>query len=171
VRRSLLAGPAGHPFHPLLVTVPIGAFTSSLIFDILTHTRTNGLPYLVDGAYWLINVGLIAALVASVFGLLDFLTIPRGTPAFATARTHVVLNAVMVVLFAIGFAWRSGDHLELDKTRWVQLALSAVSVAFLAAAAWHGGKLTYHHGMRVAALPDQRGASPTAGTSRPVPPD
>jgi hypothetical protein len=34
-----------------------------------------------------------------------------------------------------------------------QLALSAVSVAFLVAATWFGGKLTYHRGMRVAALP------------------
>ena len=39
--------------------------------------------------------------------------------------------------------------MELDKTRWGQLALSAVAVAFLIAAMWLGGKLTYHHGMRV----------------------
>jgi uncharacterized membrane protein len=164
VRRSVFAGPEGHPFHPLLVTLPIGAFTSSLIFDILTHTRAHGLPYLVDGAYWLINIGLFAAAAAAVFGLLDFLTIPRGTRAFATALKHVVLNAVMVVLFAIDFAWRAGDHLDHDKTPWGQLALSAVSVAFLVAAAWFGGKLTYHHGMRVAAQIDQPTASPTIGT-------
>jgi uncharacterized membrane protein len=40
VNRSLLAGPEGHPFHPLLVPLPIGAFVSSLIFDILTRTRS-----------------------------------------------------------------------------------------------------------------------------------
>jgi uncharacterized membrane protein len=160
VKRSLLAGPGGHPFHPLLVTLPIGAFTSSLIFDILTRTRAHGLPYLVDGSYWLINVGLFAALVAAVFGLLDFLTIPRGTPAFATAITHVLLNAVMVVLFTIDFAWRAGDHLDHDKTPWGQLAFSAVSMAFLVAAAWFGGKLTYHHGMRVAADPSEKIAHP-----------
>jgi uncharacterized membrane protein len=160
----MLAGPEGHPFHPLLVTLPVGAFTSSLIFDVLTHTRSHGLPYLVDGAYWLINVGMFGALAAAVFGLLDFLTIPRGTPAFATACKHVVLNAVMVVLFSIGFVWRSGDHLDHDKTPWDQLALSAVSMAFLVAAAWFGGKLTYHHGMRVAAPIDQPSASPSPET-------
>jgi uncharacterized membrane protein len=36
----------------------------------------------------------------------------------------------------------------LDKTRWGQLALSAAAVAFLLAAIWLGGKLTYRHGMR-----------------------
>jgi hypothetical protein len=77
VNRFLLSGPEGHPFHPLLVPLPIGAFVSSLIFDILTRTRAHGLPYLVDGAYWLIGVGLIGALVAAVFGLLDLRMIPR----------------------------------------------------------------------------------------------
>jgi uncharacterized membrane protein len=149
VSRFVLAGPEGHPFHPLLVPLPIGAFVSSLIFDILTRTRAGGLPYLVDGAFWLIGVGLIGALVAAVFGVLDLRKIPRGTPAFATARAHLTLNAVTVVLFAAGYSWRAGDHVELDKTRWGQLALSAVAVAFLIAAMWLGGRLTYHHGMRV----------------------
>jgi uncharacterized membrane protein len=150
VNRSRLAGPEGHPFHAVLVPLPIGAFVSSLIFDILTRTRTDGLPYLVDGAYWLIGVGLIGALLAAVFGLLDFRMIRRGTPAYATAVRHLALNAVTLVLFAIGYAWRAGDHVELDKTKWGQLALSAVAVAVLISAIWLGGKLTYHYGMRVA---------------------
>lgn len=31
---AALAGPYGHPFHPILVTVPIGAWVASLVFDI-----------------------------------------------------------------------------------------------------------------------------------------
>ena len=145
----MLAGPEGHPFHPLLVPLPIGAFVSSLIFDILTWTRADGLPYLVDGAFWLIGVGLIGALLAALFGVLDLRRIPRGTPPFSTARAHPTLNAAMVVLFAISYSWRAGDHVELDKTRRGQLALSAAAVALLIAAVWLGGKLTYRHGMRV----------------------
>ncbi len=156
MNRCLLAGPEGHPFHPLLVPLPIGAFVSSLIFDILTRTRAAGLPYLVDGAFWLIGVGLIGALVAAVFGVLDLRRIPRGTPAFATARAHLTLNAAAAALFAVAYAWRAGDHVELDKTRWGQLALSAVAVAFLIAAIWLG-KLTYHHGIRVTRQADHDG--------------
>jgi len=149
VNRSLLAGPAGHPFHPLLVPLPIGSFISSLIFDILTRTRADGLPYLVDGAYWLIGIGLIGALLAAVAGVVDLRAIPRRTPAFATACTHLTLNATTAVLFAAGYAWRAGDHVALDKTRWGQLALSAAAVALLIAAIWLGGTLTYRHGLRV----------------------
>lgn len=154
MNRSLLAGPEGHPFHPLLVPLPIGAFISSLIFDILTRTRADGLPYLVDGAFWLIGIGLIGALLAAVAGALDLLTIPRRTPAFAIARTHLTLNAVTAVLFAAGYAWRAGDHVALDKTRWGQLALSATAVALLIAAIWLGSTLTYRHGMRVTGQAD-----------------
>jgi uncharacterized membrane protein len=149
VNRSLLAGPDGHPILPLLVPLPIGAFVSSLIFDILTRTRADGLPYLVDGAFWLIGVGLAGALVAAVPGMLDLRMIPPEAPSLATARTHLTLNAAAAVLFAAGYAWRAGDHVALDKTRWGQLALSVVAVAVLIAATWLGGKLTYCHGMRV----------------------
>ena len=34
---AALAGPYGHPFHPILVTVPIGAWAGSLVFDIASH--------------------------------------------------------------------------------------------------------------------------------------
>ena len=97
MNRSLLAGPEGHPFHPLVVPLPIGAFVSSLIFDILTRTRAGGLPYLVDGAFWLIGIGLIGALVAAVFGVLDLRAIPRSTPASTTARNHLTLVTRYVV--------------------------------------------------------------------------
>jgi hypothetical protein len=48
----------------------------------------------------------------------------------ALARTHLVRNGVTFVLFAIGYAWRAGDHVELDQTRWGRLGLSAVAAAF-----------------------------------------
>jgi uncharacterized membrane protein len=151
--RRVLAGPTGHPWHPLLAGVPVGAFVSSLVFDILTRTRENGLPYLVDGAWWLIYVGLVSSVVVAVPGVLDLLAVPRSAPAFATAVRHVVLNAAALVLFALGFWWRAGDHLELDKTPWDQLGLSAAAVAVLTAATWLGGSLTYRHGARVEAPP------------------
>ncbi len=154
MKRSVLAGPEGHPFHPFVVPLPVGAFVSSLIFDILTHTRADGLPYLVDGAFWLIGVGLIGALIAAVFGVLDLLAIPRRTQPFTIAVTHLALNVAAAVLFIIGYAWRAGDHVELDKTRWGQLALSAVAVALLVGAVWLGQTLTYRYGRRVAGRGD-----------------
>lgn len=159
MKLSALAGPQGHPFHPFVVPLPIGAFVSSLIFDILTWTREDGLPYLVDGAFWLIGVGLIGALIAAVFGVIDMVAIPRGTPPFTTAVTHLILNVAAAVLFVIGYAWRAGDHVELDRTRGGQLALSAVAVAVLIAAVWLGQVLTYRYGRRVTASRQEKSGS------------
>ena len=54
---------------------------------------------------------LLKGFGAAVFGLLDLLTIARGTPAFRTGLTHMALNLAVVVLFAISFALRR-DHLD-----------------------------------------------------------
>ncbi len=142
-------GRGGVPFHALLAPLPVGAFLSSLIFDILTWTRADGLPYLVDGAFWLIGTGLISGLLAAIAGVVDLGSIARHAPAFRTAVIHLVFNLTAAILFGIGYAWRAGAHVELDKTRPGQLALSAVAAVVLIAALFSGVKLTYRHGVRV----------------------
>jgi uncharacterized membrane protein len=158
MRLSVVSGPAGHPVHPFLVPLPLGAFVSSLIFDILTWTRPGELPWLVDGAWWLIGVGLIGAGIAAVFGVVDLLQIRRGTRAWRVALAHSTLNVGVAVLFLIGYAWRAGDHVELDKTRAGQLTLSCVAVGFLVVAVLLGQTLTYRFGAGV----DQRASDEQA---------
>ncbi|TDX03604.1 hypothetical protein EV647_1848 [Kribbella sp. VKM Ac-2566] len=45
------------------------------------RSRRNHEPHAQSG--WLI--GIVGALLAALFGLMDLLAIPRGTPAFRTA--------------------------------------------------------------------------------------
>ena len=106
---SVMAGPYGHPFHPLLVTVPIGAWTASLVFDIASHV-TAGPGFLAQGSLWLIVVGVAGALAAACAGFLDLFGIPAGTPAFRTALVHMTLNLVAVAGYAARFAWRYGSY-------------------------------------------------------------
>ncbi len=146
---SILAGPEGHPVHPILVTVPIGAFVASIIFDIAAAVSDNSAAF-ARGATWLIVIGLAGAVAAAVFGLLDMQTIPSGTPARATAMTHLVLNSIALVLFALS-AW--GRFAAWDPpfdTPWWCVALSVVALAGLGASGYLGGKLSYHYGVRVA---------------------
>ena len=165
----LLSGPSGHPFHPIVATLPVGAFVSSLIFDVLTRTRAHGLPYLVDGAYWLIGVGLVGGILAGLLGVIDFTAIPRRTRAFSIALRHLVLNLVMLGLFLVAYAWRATDHLEHDKTPWSQLALSAVAVGVLLLSVWFGNTLVYRFGRRVADRPaGTRPINRAVAQSRPI---
>ena len=144
---SPLAGPYGHPFHPILVTIPIGAWIASLVFDLVSRAADEPGPFF-DGATWLIGIGIVGAVLAAVFGLLDWRGIPKGTSAKRTATTHLVLNDVVVLAFAVSFLVRLAS--DSEQTSLTLLALSVVTLAVLGASGWLGGKLSYRYGVRVA---------------------
>jgi uncharacterized membrane protein len=151
---SPAAGPYGHPFHPILVTIPIGAWVGSLIFDIATRAG-DGSSALTEASYWLIGIGILGALVAAIFGLMDLLRIPRGTRALRTGLTHMLLNLTVVALFIVNFFWRRGSYDDSNQVSGGQLVLSIVAIALLLVSGWLGGTMTYRYGVRVAAEDDQ----------------
>lgn len=145
----LLAGPYGHPLHPILVTVPIGAWVCGLVFDIASHV-VNRPGFLTQGAEWLIAVGVLGALAAAMVGLLDLIGIPSGTPAFRTGLIHMSLNLAITAAYVGNFFWRHTTYTHGKPVGGGQLALSAVSLALLGLSGYLGGKLAYHYGVRVA---------------------
>jgi uncharacterized membrane protein len=144
---SALAGPYGHPFHPTLVTVPIGAWVCSVVFDVASHLAHPAAGF-GTGAEWLIGIGVLGALAAASVGFLDFLTIPAGTAAHRTAVMHMALNLAVTVAFGVNFAWRLGS--DRTATSGGPLALSVVGLVALSVSGALGGKLAYHYGVRVA---------------------
>ena len=145
---AALAGPYGHPFHPILVTVPIGAWVASLVFDIASRLVT-GPGFLAEGSLWLIAIGVLGALAAAMIGFLDLFAIPTGTPAFRTGLWHMGLNLTITVGYVLGFLWRRTDSLD-GPVALGPLVLSAACLALLAVSGFLGGKLAYHYGVRVA---------------------
>jgi len=145
----LLVGPYGHPFHPILVTVPIGAWVGSLVFDIAS--RIDNTPrFLAQGSQWLIAIGVLGALAAATVGFLDFFSIAPGTRAYRTALLHLSLNLIVTVAYALGWWWRYTAATDNGSVLAGQIALSAVSLAVLAVSGALGAKLAYHYGVRVA---------------------
>jgi uncharacterized membrane protein len=145
---TILAGPYGHPFHPILVTVPIGAWTASLVFDIASRLAHHP-GFLAKGSLWLIAVGVIGALAAACTGFLDLSAIPAGNRAHRTALAHMSLNLTVTAAYIGGFAWRYTGHTATPVPT-AQIALSAVSMAALIVSGYLGGKLAYRYGVRVA---------------------
>jgi uncharacterized membrane protein len=152
--KTVLAGPYGHPFHPVLVTIPIGAWVASAVFDIIALASSAKEEVFAEGAYWLIGMGIVGAVLAAVFGLMDLLAIPRGTKAFRTGLTHMVLNLTVVVLFVIDFAVRAGQGHEQASV--AGFILSLIALALLSISGSLGGKLAYHYGVRVATEQTQK---------------
>ncbi|MFI6040813.1 DUF2231 domain-containing protein [Nocardia sp. NPDC051321] len=146
---AALAGPYGHPFHPILVTVPIGAWVASLVFDIGSHIVGDP-DFLARGAVWLLAIGVLGALAAAAIGFLDFLAIPTGTRAFRTGLIHMSLNLAVTIAYAINFWWRNSGTGAHGAVPVGPLVLSILSVAVLGGSGYLGGKLAYHYGVRVA---------------------
>ena len=146
---SVLAGPYGHPFHPMLVTVPIGSWICSLVFDI--GSRLVDAPgFLTRGSMWLIGIGVVGALGAAMVGFLDFFAITPGTPAFRIGLIHMGLNLTITAAYIGNLLWRQAEHNTSGPVGVGQLALSVLSLVALAASGFLGGKLAYRYGVRVA---------------------
>jgi uncharacterized membrane protein len=148
---ALLTGPYGHPFHPILVTVPIGTWLASLVFDI--GSRVTDAAFLVRASVWLIVIGIVGAVAAAGVGLLDFFTIPPGTPAFRTGLVHLVLNVSVTIAYLVNALWRHGS--SAAEVPVGPLVLSVVCLAALAVSGYLGGKLAFRYGVRVAEQRDQ----------------
>jgi uncharacterized membrane protein len=144
-----LAGSYGHPVHPILVTVPIGAWVASLVFDVASRIVDEP-GFLTHSAEWLIGLGVVGAAVAAAFGLLDLLAIPPGARAFRIGLTHMGLNLAVTVAFVVDFLWRHGSYTDQRPVGTGPLVLSIVALAALGVSGFLGGMLTYRYGVRVA---------------------
>jgi uncharacterized membrane protein len=147
---ATLAGPYGHPHHPMLVTVPIGAWVASLVFDIASHL-TAGPAFLARGSSWLIAIGLVAALAAVATGFLDLIVIPAGSRAARTGIWHMSLVLVVMASYVANLSWRHVSNARPGPVAVGPLALSAASLGILGIAGYLGGKLAFRYGVRVAA--------------------
>ena len=165
---SVLAGPYGHPFHPLLVTIPVGAWTASLAFDLASEAVRQP-AFLAQGSMWLIGLGTAGALAAATAGFLDLVTIPIGTPAYRKAVLHMTLNLAVIFAYVTGFGWRFASHRHDGPVPMGQLALSAASIAVLAFSGYLGGKLSYRYGIRVADERTQAEGFTLPSAAAPVP--
>ncbi|HEX5834321.1 MAG TPA: DUF2231 domain-containing protein, partial [Pyrinomonadaceae bacterium] len=89
----------GHAIHPILIVFPLGLLATAVIFDVLYLATANSTWSVV--AFWMIAAGLIGGLVAALFGLIDYLYIPRGTRAKRIGMYHAIVNVGAMVLFAL----------------------------------------------------------------------
>ena len=134
---------AGHPIHPMLVTVPIGLWLFSLVCDVI-HVAGSANPAWPTVALYALGGGIVGALIAAIPGLVDLLSLPPGA-ARRTGLVHMAINLTVVVLYVINL-WLRADAAEV---RGAPLWLSVIGVALLGVSGWLGGKLVYVYGVAV----------------------
>ena len=131
----------GHPIHPMLIPFPIallvGAFVSDLLF--LYFNQSTGFA---NASKWLLVTGIVTALVAAVFGLIDFMGDDR-IRRLGHAIQHMIANVSAVVVAIINLAIRLGD--DAANISSLGVYLSGVTVLILIFSGWRGGDLVYVH--------------------------
>lgn len=124
--------PAGHPLHPLLVTIPIGFWSGALVFDGLQQA---------EAADTLIGLGALSALPATFTGLSDWRDTAGGERR--VGLVHATLNSAALSLFTASWVARRVGRRPLG----VGLALAGMGL--VSVSGWLGGHLVYALGVGV----------------------
>ena len=120
--------------HRLLIPFPLGLLATSFFFDVAW--MIFGRPELARVAWWLIPGGVLTALAAAVFGLLDYRSIREGSGAKKIGALHGIGNLFVIVLFAVSWIVRDPAHPGV-----MAVVLSGSAVVAMIATGWLGGQL------------------------------
>lgn len=141
------ASVAGHPLHAMLIVFPVGLLIFSLICDLISLSSANPATWATVALYTMVG-GFIGALVVAVPGLIDLLSL--ADPAIKKiAVTHMSINLVVVVLYAVNIWLRLGGAGNTG----TPLILSIVAILALAVSGWLGGEMVHRHGVGVDIAP------------------
>ena len=125
----------GHPLHPALTDVPIGAWTAALAFDAIDSI--TGRDDLRAGADAAIAIGLLGAVGSAITGLTDWADVAGGPRQTRIGLAHGVLNLAATALYTASYILR-----KTRSSRQKGVALSMLGYAVASGAAYLGGHLT-----------------------------
>ena len=129
----------GSPLHPALTDVPVGSWTSTLVFDGLDIA--TGKTAMRNAADATLAVGIAGGFAAAAVGISDWRYLMGGSRRMGTA--HALLNAGGLALNTTSLILRAGGRRNAGR-----LAFLA-GYSLVGMGAHLGGELSYGYGLRV----------------------
>jgi nitrite reductase/ring-hydroxylating ferredoxin subunit/uncharacterized membrane protein len=142
--KDLLSGtPFGHPIHPVLVTVPIGAWLTTTFLDFTGGEQSRA------AAQRTVGLGVVAALPAATAGFSDWLDTSGAERR--VGLVHAAVNDMAVTIYLASWVARRRDRHQLGA------GLSLGAGLILGVGGWLGGHLAYAQGVGVDTTAFQHG--------------
>lgn len=145
----------GHPLHPAIVHIPVGAWIVAAVFDLVSRNAGEEavLPHVT---FYCVIAGLATALLAVPTGVADWSSIKKEKPAWKLGLVHMALNLLAAIVWAanLGLRWET-----LDTTDPVTPAILITSVAgavLVIAGGYIGSLMVFDHGVSVARMSKQK---------------
>ena len=159
----LFRGLPGHPLHPPLTDVTIGAYTFATVMVVLSRVGVS--EHNTATAWWLALVtGLAFTIPTAITGFAEWLYIESGTPLWRTATFHLSAMLSATVVFAIAAGAGHADYTD-GSVGGGSLVLTLAGFLVLTLGGWLGGTVVFTYGMRVLKLADE----PTERAISPLP--
>src|SRR5262245_20307127 len=133
VKNALHGTWLGHPLHPVLTDIPLGAWTATVMLDaVAERTGSAGIARASDAT---LGLGLVGAVGAAMTGAADW----KDTDARPRriGLTHAALNVGATLLFGGSLICRATGNRAAGR------ALATTGYLVAAAAAYLGGELVY----------------------------
>ena len=124
----------GHPLHPLLTDIPVGAWTAALALDALEGI--SGRKECGSAADLAITVGLLGAVGSAVTGITDWSETDGS--ARRVGLIHGLLNVAATTLYTASLFMR-----KRKRSRQSGVAISMLGYAVASTAAYLGGHLVF----------------------------
>ncbi|MEO8391973.1 MAG: Rieske 2Fe-2S domain-containing protein [Chloroflexota bacterium] len=132
---DLLHGIAlGHPLHPLLTDIPVGAWTFSALYDVLSILMPFNRKY-KDTADQLTALGVVSSIPTAIAGLADYSTIKEEASEYGLL--HGILNVSGLLLYIL--SWRARRRNQ----RLTGIGYAMLGMTVITASAWLGGEMVY----------------------------
>jgi len=122
----------GHPLHPVLTDITVGAYTTTAVLDLAEAGGAKEIALAIDLA---LATGLTSGLAAAVAGATDWHVL-RGKPK-RIGFLHMLLNVTSTLLYIASFIVRKSGNRQLGRA----LGFTAYGVIF--GGAYLGGHLVF----------------------------
>jgi len=132
----------GHPLHPLLTDIPIGAWTLTILLDLAA--LLFGFPQLGLAGSIASGIGVAGAFAAGNAGLADWMDI--DPPEKAIGAFHAMVNVSATVLFLVSFLMRWRHHWDPG---WETFVVALAGYLLSMIGGYLGGVLVFHKGVMI----------------------